>query len=92
MKTISSYETWGGYDAWKLHDPREHDDSPTTSKRKTVTICGRKCILWSVYTDDYVTPHATMVFKSGDEVELEEIAERHPRLSTKLTDLAKGAI
>lgn len=80
------------YDAWKFHDPREHDDTPTTSKVKEIVILGRLCHVWCVYTDDYVTPHATMVLKSGEDVQLEEIAERHPRLATKLADLAKGAI
>ncbi len=84
--------TFAAYDAWKFHDPREHDDSPTESKTKMVKIHGRKCYVWCVYTDDYVTPHATMVLKSGDAVELEEIAERHPRLATKLADLARGTI
>lgn len=77
------------YDAQKFYDPREHDDQPTTSERKEVTIGGRKCILWCVYTDDYVTPHGVMVLKSGDEVEIEEIAERHPRVALKIADIAK---
>lgn len=84
-----SMPTIAGYDRWKFHDPREHEDRPYVTKPIETTIGGHRVKIWSILTDEYCTPKAEFFCKDGTIIDLEEIAENHPRLAEKIVTIGK---
>jgi hypothetical protein len=88
-----SLPTIAGYDSWKTRDFRDDDREevgPYVSKSIHTTIGGLRCEIWTESTDDYCTPKCELTLKNGQTCDLEEIAERHPRIAERIADKARG--